>query len=77
MLSIHKGKKMKKWLHRIFVVLVLGVFVVSAVKLVTIWAGYQKSKNIQQEAVQEYTRVSSAAAGRKGSCSFRTGCKSP
>lgn len=53
---------MKKWFHRIFVVLLLGVFVVSAVKLVTIWAGYQKSKNVQQAAVQEYTRVSAAAA---------------
>ena len=57
---------MKKWLHRIFIVLVLGVFVVSAVKLVTIWAGYQKSKNIQQEAVQEYTRVSSVSTQGSG-----------
>ncbi len=50
---------MKKWLHTVFIILALGIFLVSAVRLVMIWASYQKSKNIQQAAVQEYTRVSS------------------
>ncbi len=51
---------MKKKLHTVFIILVLGIFVVSAVRLVMIWASYQKSKNIQQEAVTQFTRVSSS-----------------
>ncbi len=56
---------MKKWLHRIFVIFLLGVFVVSAVKLVTIFFRYWTSRNTQTAAVQEYTRVSAPAASQK------------
>ncbi len=49
-------------------ILVLGVFIVSAVKLVMIYSRYRTSRNTQEAAVQEYTRVS-AAAGQQGGAS--------
>ncbi len=64
---------MKKRLHTVFIILALGIFLVSAVRLVMIWAGYQKSKNIQQAAVQEYTRVSSGYKPDAGSSSAVSG----
>ena len=64
---------MKKWLHRVFVILVLGVFVVSAVKLVTIYTRYRTSRNAQQEAVQQFTRVSSAGGQNTGASGGQQG----
>ena len=63
---------MKNWFHRIFVLVVLGVFIVSAVKLTAIYLRYRNSRSVQQEAVQQYTRTSAAAkqnAGSSGSSS--------
>ena len=51
----------------------LGVFVVSAVKLVTIYTRYRTSRNAQQEAVQQFTRVSSAGGQNTGASGGQQG----
>lgn len=61
-----KGKKMKRWIHRIFVILVLGVFVVSAVKLGTIYMRYRSSRSVQQEAVEQFTRPAASSGQKAG-----------
>ncbi len=56
---------MKTWLHRIFVILLLAIFITSVVKLAGIYLRYRGSRSVQQEAVEQFTGTS-AAAGQKG-----------
>ena len=56
-----RGKTMKKWLHASFVILVLGVFLFSSVRLLAYFTRYRLSGNAREEAVTEFTRKSSVA----------------
>ena len=55
-------KRKKRWLRRIIFIFLLGVFLLSAVKLLIVYHGYKTSQKKYSEAAAQFTRPAAVAA---------------